>query len=575
MRITPTGSGRVYEFGLSDKFSFSLCTLRNKTKTIQLDMNEFGFKAKEATIADLGIRNVEDAYWNLSSAELVEESIIRGEGVLTDKGALAVDTGKFTGRSPKDKFIVCDATTEKTVWWGDINIKFDPEKFDHLYEKVCAFYQGKTVYVRDSYACADPKYRLNIRIVTESPWQNMFANNLFLRPTKEEILKTIKADWTILCAPGFQANPVTDGTRQGNFTIINFTKKIILIGGSAYTGEIKKGIFSVLNYVLPHDKKVLSMHCSANVGKNNDTAIFFGLSGTGKTTLSADSNRGLIGDDEHGWADQTVFNFEGGCYAKCVNLSKEKEPQIFSAIRFGTLVENVEFYEGTTTIDYDDISKTENTRAAYPIDHIDNSIEPSIAGIPKNIFFLTCDAFGVLPPISKLDAGQAMYHFISGYTAKVAGTEVGITEPTVTFSACFGKAFLPLHPTRYAELLGEKLKKNKVNVWLINTGWTGGSYGVGSRMKLSFTRAIITAALNGELDKVQYESMPVFGLAMPKTCTGVPAEILNPRNTWSDKNEYDAKMNTLAASFVKNFGQYADFANDEILNASPKVAVNA
>lgn len=538
-------------------------------------MNEFGLKAKEATISELGINHVEDAYWNLTPAELVEETIIRGEGVLTDKGALAVDTGKFTGRSPKDKFIVHDSTTEKSIWWGDINIKFDPDKFDRLYEKVCAYLQGKTVYVRDAYACADPKYRLNIRIVTESPWQNLFAYNLFLRPTKEEILKTIKADWRIIAVPNFQADPALDGTRQSNFTIINFTKKIILIGGSAYTGEIKKGIFSVLNYVLPHDKKVLSMHCSANIGKHDDTAIFFGLSGTGKTTLSADPNRGLIGDDEHGWAESTVFNFEGGCYAKCVNLAAEKEPQIFSAIRFGALVENIEFYEGTTTVDYDDISKTENTRAAYPINHIDNAVEPSIAGIPKNIFFLTCDAFGVLPPISKLDAGQAMYHFISGYTAKVAGTEVGITEPTTTFSACFGKAFLPLHPTRYADLLGDKLKKNKVNVWLVNTGWTGGSYGVGSRMKLNFTRAMITAAINGELEKVQFETMPVFGLSMPKNCPGVPAEILNPRNTWNDKNEYDAKMNTLAASFVKNFAQYAEFASEEILNAAPKVVVSA
>mgnify|MGYP000844151467 FL=1 len=538
-------------------------------------MNEFGLKAKDATVADLGLKHFSDAYWNLSPAELVEETIIRGEGMLTDTGALAVDTGKFTGRSPKDKFIVCDEKTEKAVWWGDINIKFDPEKFDRLYEKVTSYFQGKTLYVRDAYACADPKYRLNIRVVTESPWQNLFANNLFLRPSNEEILKMTKSDWTILCAPGFHADPKLDGTRQSNFAIVNFTKKIILIGGTGYTGEIKKGIFSVLNFVLPHEKNVLSMHCSANIGPAGDTAIFFGLSGTGKTTLSADPNRGLIGDDEHGWAEDTVFNFEGGCYAKCVNLTKEKEPQIFSAIRFGALVENIEFYEGTTKVDYDNISKTENTRVAYPIDHIENAVEPSVAGIPKNIFFLTCDAFGVLPPISKLDAGQAMYHFISGYTAKVAGTEVGITEPTTTFSACFGKAFLPLHPTKYAELLGEKLKKHKVNVWLVNTGWSGGSYGVGSRMKLSFTRAMITAALNGELDKVDYNTMPVFGLAMPKSCPGVPSEILNPRNTWNDKNEFDAKAQTLAASFVKNFAQYAEYANDEILNAAPKLVVNA
>ncbi len=538
-------------------------------------INEFGLKAKEATIVDLGLKNVGDAYWNLSPAELVEETIIRGEGMLTDTGALAVDTGKFTGRSPKDKFIVCDATTENSVWWGDINIKISPEYFDHMHDKICAYLQGKTIYVRDSYACADPKYRLNIRVVTETPWANLFANNLFLRPTKEEIHATVKSDWSIICAPGFQANPKTDGTRSENFAMINFTKKMILIGGTAYTGEIKKGIFTVLNYVLPHDKNVLSMHCSANIGNDKDTAIFFGLSGTGKTTLSADPHRGLIGDDEHGWADDSVFNFEGGCYAKCVNLSKEKEPEIFSAIKFGALVENTEFLEGTTTVDYDNITKTENTRVAYPINHIANAVEPSVAAIPKNIFFLTCDAFGVLPPISKLDAGQAMYHFISGYTAKVAGTEVGITEPTTTFSACFGKAFLPLHPTKYAELLGEKLKKNKVNVWLVNTGWSGGSYGVGSRMKLSYTRSMITAAINGELEKGKFETLPIFGLNFPSTCPNVPVEILNPRNTWKDKNAFDAKANSLAVAFVKNFAQYAEYANEEILGAAPRVIENA
>ncbi len=537
--------------------------------------NEFGLKAKDATIVDLGLKNVADAYWNLSPAELVEETIIRGEGMLTDTGALAVDTGKFTGRSPKDKFIVCDAITENSVWWGDINIKIAPEDFDHMHDKMSAYLQGKTVYVRDSYACADPTYRLNIRVVTETPWANLFANNLFLRPTRKEIQATVKSDWSIICAPGFQANPKTDGTRSENFALINFTKKMILIGGTAYTGEIKKGIFTVLNYVLPHDKNVLSMHCSANIGNEKDTAIFFGLSGTGKTTLSADPHRGLIGDDEHGWADNSVFNFEGGCYAKCVNLSIEKEPEIFSAIKFGSLVENTEFLEGTTTVDYDNISKTENTRVAYPINHIANAVEPSVAGIPKNIFFLTCDAFGVLPPISRLDTGQAMYHFISGYTAKVAGTEVGITEPTTTFSACFGKAFLPLHPTKYAELLGEKLKKSNINVWLVNTGWSGGAYGVGSRMKLPFTRAMITAAIKGELEKVKFETLPVFGLNFPSTCPNVPVEILNPRNTWKDKNAYDTKANTLAMAFVKNFAQYAEYANEEILGAAPRVVENA
>ncbi len=534
-------------------------------------MNEYGNKSESASIADIGLRNVANAYWNLSPSELVEQTIILEQGLLTETGALAVDTGQFTGRSPKDKFIVCDEKTENSVWWGDINIKFTPEKFDRIYDRVCAYFMGKDVYVRDSYACADSAHRLNIRVITEAPWQNLFANNLFLRPTDDEI-QTQVPDWTIIAAPGYHAVPDVDGTRSKNFAIINFTKKVILIGGTAYTGEIKKGIFSVLNYILPHEKNVLSMHCSANIGKGGDTAIFFGLSGTGKTTLSADPERGLIGDDEHGWSDKSVFNFEGGCYAKCVNLTKEKEPQIFNAIKFGALLENINFYEGSSKVNYDDISKTENTRVAYPIDFIENAVEPSVGDIPKNIFFLTADAFGVLPPISKLDTGQAMYHFISGYTAKVAGTEIGITEPQTTFSACFGKAFLPLHPTKYAELLGRKLKENKVNVWLVNTGWSGGSYGVGSRIKLAYTRAIITAALNGDLDHVHFETLPVFGLEIPMACPNVPAEMLNPRNTWEDKNAYDAKANQLAVAFVKNFEQYADFANDEILAAAPKVS---
>ncbi len=540
-----------------------------------MTMNEYGLRNPKASVADLGLSNVSAAYWNLSVAELVEEVIVKGEGELTDFGALAVDTGEFTGRSPKDKFVVCDAETEKSVWWGDVNYKFDPDKFDKLYNRVAAYLAGKEVYVRDCYACADPRYRLNIRVVTESPYQSIFSNNLFLRPSTDEI-PTLEKDWTILAAPGFKANKDIDGTRQHNFAIINFTKKIILIGGTGYTGEIKKGIFSVLNYVLPHHNNVLSMHCSANIGKDGDTAIFFGLSGTGKTTLSADPNRGLIGDDEHGWSDSTVFNFEGGCYAKCVNLSAEKEPQIYSAIRFGSLLENIEFKEGTTDVDFDNISKTENTRVAYPIHFIDNAVSPSVAGTPKNIFFLTCDAFGVLPPISRLTTGQAMYNFISGYTAKVAGTEVGVTEPTTTFSACFGKAFLPLHPTKYAELLGKKLEEDKdIRVWLVNTGWSGGSYGVGSRMKLSYTRAMITAALTGELDKVKYDTLPVFGLQFPTTCPNVPNEILNPRETWADKNAYDNKIADLAGKFVKNFEQYASQANAEIMAAAPKVAVVA
>jgi phosphoenolpyruvate carboxykinase (ATP) len=378
----------------------------------------------------------------------------------------------------------------------------------------------------------------------------------------------------IVNAPGFLADPELDGTRQHNFAVINFTKKMIIIGGTGYTGEIKKGIFSVLNYVLPHEHDVLSMHCSANIGEAGDTAIFFGLSGTGKTTLSSDPNRRLIGDDEHGWANGSVFNFEGGCYAKTIDLSQEKEPQIYDAIKFGAILENIGFHDGTSTPDYTDSSITENTRVSYPIYHIDNIVVPSVGSDPKNIFFLTADAFGVLPPISRLSAGQAMYHFISGYTAKVAGTEVGVTEPQPSFSACFGKAFLPLHPTKYAEMLGEKMKENDVRVWLINTGWSGGEYGTGSRIKLKYTRAMITAALTGQLDNVSFQKHEVFGLEMPTTCPDVPDEILNPRDTWADKSAYDAKAVHLAEKFVNNFKQFEEHANEEIMSAAPKVAVN-
>ena len=531
-------------------------------------MNEIGIKSENASVAELGLSNVEMAYWNLHPSELVEETILRGEGILTDVGALAIDTGEFTGRSPKDKFVVYDENTKDSVWWGDVNNRFESDKFDALQNRMLAYLGGKEIWVRDAYVCADPTYRLNIRVVNEYPWSNLFSYNLFLRPTAEEI-KTFKHDWVIINAPGFKADPAIDGTRQHNFAILNFTKKIILIGGTGYTGEIKKGIFGVLNFVLPHDKNVLSMHCSANIGKDGDTAIFFGLSGTGKTTLSADPNRGLIGDDEHGWATNTVFNLEGGCYAKCVDLTKEKEPEIWEAIKFGALLENIVCYEETSTVDFSNISKTENTRVAYPIHHIANAVEPSIASNPKNIFFLTCDAYGVLPPIAKLDAGQAMYHFISGYTAKVAGTEAGVTEPQTTFSACFGKVFLPLHPAKYAEMLGKKMKENQVNVWLVNTGWTGGAYGTGSRMKLSYTRAMITAALNGALAGVEFEQHPVFGLQMPTTCPNVPSEILNPRNTWNSAADYDQKANELAQKFIKNFEQYAEGVSAEILAAAP------
>ncbi len=532
---------------------------------------------KSLWLESIGIKNSTPSNrgWDLSPAELTEETLRLNQGVLTDTKALAVDTGEFTGRSPKDKFIVLDEKSKDTIWWGDVNFKFDSKKFDALYNKVVNYLSGKKIYVRDSFACADKNYRLSVRVITELPWSNLFVNNLFIRPTKDE-LSSFSPEWTIVNAPGFKAVASEDGTRQHNFTILNLTKKIILIGGSGYTGEIKKSIFTLLNYILPHEKNVLSMHCSANVGEKGDTAIFFGLSGTGKTTLSADPNRGLIGDDEHGWSEKTIFNFEGGCYAKCANLTAEKEPEIFGAIREGSLLENVRFFPGTKKVNYEDISVTENTRVAYPINFIDNAVEPSVGGIPKNIFFLTCDAFGVLPPISKLTTAQAMYHFISGYTAKVAGTEMGITEPTLTFSACFGKAFLPLHPTKYAELLGKKLNEHKeINVWLVNTGWTGGAYGVGSRIKLSYTRALITAALNEELGKVKFATLPFFNLNSPTSCSNVPSEILNPRNTWKNKDAYDAKANELAKSFVKNFEQYSSAANEEILSAAPKVVVNA
>jgi phosphoenolpyruvate carboxykinase (ATP) len=511
-----------------------------------------------------------NVHWNLTPAQLIEKAIKAGEGKLSSNGAFAADTGKFTGRSPKDKFIVCDDITENAVWWGDINIKFDPEKFDKLYDKVVNYLIGKEIYIRDAYACAMPDYRLNIRVVTESAFQNLFANNLFLRPAAEE-LNDFDPEWHVIAAPGFIADPAVDGTRQGNFAILNFTKKIILIGGTAYTGEIKKGIFSVLNFVLPHQRNVLSMHCSANVGEKGDTAIFFGLSGTGKTTLSSDPQRMLIGDDEHGWTDNAVFNFEGGCYAKVINLSAKHEPQIYNAIKFGALLENVNFIEGTREVDYKDATKTENTRAAYPIDHIDNALEPSVGDAPSNIFFLTADAFGVLPPISKLTTAQAMYLFMSGYTAKVAGTEAGVLEPQPTFSACFGAAFLPLHPAKYAEMLGAKLDESDVKVWLVNTGWTGGPYGVGNRISLPYTRSLINAALNGMLDSVNYSAHSIFGFEMPESCDGVPSEILNPVNTWEDKDAYYAKATELAGFFNKNFEKYAAHASDEIKSAAPKV----
>jgi phosphoenolpyruvate carboxykinase (ATP) len=525
------------------------------------------------SLEETGINHTKGVLWNLHPAELVEEAIKRGEGVMTDSGALMCDTGKFTGRAPKDRFIVKDDVTADKVWWSDVNVAFNTDKFDQLYDKMVEFLDGRKIYVRDVAAGSDPRFRMNVRIIDTQAWHNLFCYNMFLRLNQNEV-ENFHPDFTILAIPEFKADPEVDDTRSENFAIINFKRRIILVGGTAYAGETKKGVFSVLNFMLPDQEHVLSMHCSANMGKQGDTAIFFGLSGTGKTTLSADPNRYLIGDDEHGWTDDGIFNFEGGCYAKVIDLTPESEPEIWNAIKFGAIVENTRFLPGTRTVDFANKQVTENTRVSYPIHYIKNAKEPSVGGKPENIFFLTADAYGVLPPVSKLTVGQAMYHFISGYTAKVAGTEAGIDEPVATFSACFGSPFMPLHPTKYAEILGEKMKEQQVNVWLINTGWSGGPYGVGSRIKLKYTRAMITAVLEGKLNDVDYEAHPVFGVHMPKSCPDVPAEILNPRNTWKDKNAYDTKAGTLAEKFARNFEKFAENASDDIKAGGPTTSTN-
>ncbi|MEZ4779787.1 MAG: phosphoenolpyruvate carboxykinase (ATP) [Flavobacteriaceae bacterium] len=535
-------------------------------------MVDNGHATKTISIEAYGIKDATVKY-QLSSQELHEETLQKNQGKEANSGALAVNTGEFTGRSPQDRFIVKDEITQDRVWWGKVNIPFEPNTFDALYDRVVEYLSGKEIYVRDSYACADENYRLNIRVITEYPWSNMFAYNMFLRPDESE-LKDFSPEWLIVNAPGFMAIPDRDGTRQHNFAILNFTKKIALIGGTGYTGEIKKGIFSALNFILPVFKNTLPMHCSANVGEDGETAIFFGLSGTGKTTLSADPDRKLIGDDEHGWtAENTVFNFEGGCYAKVINLSEENEPDIYRAIKPGAILENV-IMDEHGEVDFADISITQNTRVSYPIEHIDNIQVPSIGRNPKNIFFLTADAFGVLPPISKLTPGQAAYHFISGYTAKVAGTEAGITEPVPSFSACFGAPFMPLHPTEYAEMLSQKMQEAGVHVWLVNTGWTGGPYGIGNRMKLKYTRAMITAALDGSLEaanKDNYHIHSVFGVQQPRVCPNVPTDVLSPRQTWKNDEGYYKTANKLANSFKENFKKFEEFASEEILKGGPLV----
>lgn len=503
--------------------------------------------------------------------ELVKDSLLLGEATLSDSGALVIQTGEFTGRSPKDRFIVFDETTAKTVNWNEFNQRLDPIYYSTVHKKMMEYLTHvPEMWVRDCYACADERYRTNIRLVTEKPWVSLFAQNMFLRPTEDE-LKKFKPDWHVIVTPGLKLDAGECGIRQHNAVIISFEQKTILIAGTAYNGEIKKSIFSILNFVLPREKNVLSMHCSANIGKHGDTAIFFGLSGTGKTTLSTDPKRELIGDDEHGWAEDIIFNFEGGCYAKAINLSEEKEPDIFHAITHGALVENVKFFPGTNKINFADGSITENTRISYPLHFIPGAKKSSTGNIPKNIFFLTCDAYGVLPPISRLTSAQAMYQYISGYTAKIAGTETGITEPKPTFSACFGAPFLPLHPFIYAQMLGKKMEDHGVSLWLVNTGWTGGVYRVGERIPLSETRTMISAALAGELNNEIMDREPVFGFSVPTNCNGVPKTIMTPQKAWKNKGAFDEQRRFLAQLFIKNFERYAPGVSPEIIEAGPKL----
>src|ERR1017187_3887850 len=508
----------------------------------------------------------EKVHRNLFPAPLVEAALRRGEAELAAGGSLVAGTGKRTGRSPKDKFTIKDAFTENKVAWGSANQPFPPDKFDALYERVLDYLKGKELFVQDLFCGADPQYTLPIQVINEYAWHSLFVRQLFIRPTAEE-LKTHKPEFTIVSAPSFKADPKRDGTNGEVFVLVNFSKKLAIIGGTEYAGEMKKVIFGVMNFVLP-ERNVFPMHCSANVGADGVTALFFGLSGTGKTTLSADPARRLIGDDEHGWGPTGVFNFEGGCYAKGVDLTEEKEPQIFRAIRFGSVLENV-ILDAERKPDYFDIHLTENTRAAYPVDFIENAVIPGVGGHPRNVMFLAADAFGVLPPISRLTPEQAMYHFLSGYTAKLAGTEAGMgSDPEPEFSACFGAPFLPLAPRVYAEMLGKRLTQHKASCWLVNTGWSGGKFGVGKRMSLKITRALVNAALDGRLSKVEFVTETAFGLSIPVSCPEVPAEILNPRNSWADKAAYDKTAAELATRFEANFKQFD--ASEAIKAAGPK-----
>jgi phosphoenolpyruvate carboxykinase (ATP) len=506
---------------------------------------------------------------NLTVPRLIEYALRREEGVVTDHGAFAAVTTPKTGRSPRDKFVVADPESQERIWW-DKNGRMEADAFDRLHADVRAFLDTRELFVQDLFGGADPAFRLSVRFITPSAWHALFVRHMFIRPQPADLAR-FQPGFTVLHAPEFQADPSRHGTRGGTFIALNFARRIVLIGGTRYAGEMKKSIFTVLNYLLPLEG-VLPMHCSANVGADHDTAIFFGLSGTGKTTLSADPARSLIGDDEHGWSDTGVFNFEGGCYAKVIRLRPESEPEIFAATRtFGTVLENVVLDPATRSVDYDADRITENTRACYPIHYIGNHLPGGVGGHPVNIVFLTADAFGVMPPVARLTPDQAMYHFLSGYTAKVAGTEAGVTEPTATFSACFGAPFLPLHPTVYARMLGEKIARHGARVWLVNTGWTGGAFGTGSRMKLGYTRAMVRAALSGQLDRARYHEDSVFGLAIPGAVPDVPASVLDPGRTWSDPAAYDVQARKLAGMFRENFEQFKAHVPAAVLEAGPRV----
>lgn len=527
-------------------------------------MNTYGLEK-------LGIMNPKSVYRNLSPAQLVEKALINGEGKLSSTGALVVTTGKYTGRSPEDKFVVDSEGIHNDIAWGKVNRPISQEKFNGIKGKLTAYLQNREIYIFDGMAGADPSCTKKFRVVNEMASQNLFIHQLLIRPTAEELENYGDPDFTIIAAPGFKCNPSEDGVHSEAAIMIDYEAKLILIAGSQYSGEMKKSVFSVMNYLMPKEKNVLPMHCSANMDPvTGETAIFFGLSGTGKTTLSADPGRKLIGDDEHGWSEEGIFNFEGGCYAKCINLDPEGEPEIYGAIKFGSLVENVVIDSESREPDFDDGSLTDNSRVGYPVDYISNAAIPGVGGIPKVVIFLTADAFGVLPPISRLDQNAAMYHFVTGFTSKLAGTERGVQEPQPTFSTCFGEPFMPMDPSIYAKMLGERIEKYNTKVYLINTGWAGGPYGVGSRMKLRYTRAMVTAALNGDIDKAEYQHDEVFNLDVPQTCPNVPNEIMNPRDTWEDKAAYDESAKKLAKMFQDNFAKKYPNMPKNIADAGPR-----